>query len=78
MIALTARDTSRSHENAFEFYGGMPEEIVYDKDHLIKVSENAGDFILTGEFQAYKEQRGFRMYLCRKSDPESKGKKKMS
>ena len=70
---FTTRDTIRSHENAFEYYGGMPEEIVYDQDHLITVSENAGDIILTGEFQSYKEQRGFRMYLCRKSDPESKG-----
>ena len=35
---------------------------------LITVSENAGDIILTGEFQSYKEQRGFRMYLCRKSN----------
>ena len=50
----------------------MPEDIVYDQDHLITVSENAEDIILTGEFQSYKEQRGFRMYLCRKSDPESK------
>lgn len=71
---FTTRDTIRCHENAFRYYGGMPEEIVYDQDHLITVSENAGDIILTGEFQAYKEQRGFRMYLCRKSDPESKGK----
>lgn len=71
---FTTRDTIRSHENAFAYYGGMPEEIVYDQDHLITVSENAGDIILTGEFQAYREQRGFRIYLCRKSDPESKGK----
>lgn len=71
---FTTRDTIRCHENAFQYYGGMPEEIVYDQDHLITVSENAGDIILTGEFQAYKEQRGFHMYLCRKSDPESKGK----
>lgn len=71
---FTTRDTIRSHENAFQYYGGMPEEIVYDQDHLITVSENAGDIILTGEFQVYKRQRGFRIYLCRKADPESKGK----
>ena len=51
---FTTRDTIRSHENAFQYFGGMPEEIVYDQDHLITVSENAGDIILTGEFQAYK------------------------
>lgn len=58
----------------FEYYGGMPEEIVYDQDKLITVSENGGDIIYTEEFQAYKQQRGFLVYLCRAADPESKGK----
>lgn len=71
---FTTRDTIRSHESAFHYFGGMPEEIVYDQDHLVTVSENAGDIILTGDFQAYKQERGFRIYLCRKSDPQSKGK----
>lgn len=71
---FTTRDTIRCHEKAFHFFGGMPEEIVYDQDHLITVSENAGDIILTSEFQAYKQDRGFRIYLCRKADPQSKGK----
>ena len=70
---FTTRDTIQCHERAFNYFGGMPEEIVYDQDHLISVSENAGDIILTGEFQTYKQERGFRLYLCRKSDPESKG-----
>lgn len=71
---FTTKDTIRCHENAFAYFGGMPEEMVYDQDHLITVSENAGDIILTGEFQAYKEQRQFRLHLCRKADPQSKGK----
>lgn len=71
---FTTKDTIQCHERAFQYFGGMPEEIVYDQDHLITVSENAGDIILTGEFQAYKQERGFRMYLCRKADPQSKGK----
>lgn len=71
---FTTRDVIRCHENAFHYFGGMPEELVYDQDHLITVSENAGDIILTGDFQAYKHERGFRLYLCRKEDPESKGK----
>ena len=60
---FTTRDTIRCHEKAFQFFGGIPKEIVYDQDHLITVSENAGDIILTGEFQAYKQERGFRIYL---------------
>lgn len=71
---FTTKDTIRCHEKAFQYFGGMPEEIVYDQDHLITVSENAGDIILTGDFQAYKQERGFRIYLCRRADPQSKGK----
>lgn len=71
---FTTNDTIRCHEAAFQYYGGIPEEIVYDQDNLIAVSENAGDLILTAEFQSYVKQRKFRVHLCRKADPESKGK----
>ncbi|RTQ86065.1 IS21 family transposase [Lysinibacillus telephonicus] len=71
---FTTRDTIRCHENAFRYFEGMPEEIVYDQDNLIAVSENAGDLILTKEFQQYVNERKFKIYLCRKADPESKGK----
>lgn len=71
---FTTKDVLRSHENAFEYYGGITEEIVYDQDKLIAVSENGGDVIFTEEFQAYKANRNFRVYLCKKADPESKGK----
>lgn len=67
-------DLVRCHENAFEFYGGMPEEMVYDQDALLAVSENAGDLLFTKEFDNYRKLRKFAIYLCRKSDPESKGK----
>ena len=70
---FTTKDAIRCHENAFRFYGGCTEEIVYDQDHLLTVSENAGDIVLTSEFQAYVNDRKFRVYLCRKADPESKG-----
>jgi transposase len=36
-------DVVHAHEEAFEFYGGLPEEIVYDQDHLLLTSENHGD-----------------------------------
>lgn len=71
---FTTQDAIRCHEHAFRYYDGMPEEIVYDQDNLISVSENAGDLLLTAEFQRYVNQRRFNIYLCRKADPESKGK----
>lgn len=63
-----------AHEKAFEFIKGVPEEIVYDQDRLFIVSENLGDYILTGDFRAYLKQRSFSTWFCRKADPESKGK----
>ena len=70
---FTTKDTIRCHENAFRYFGGRTEELVYDQDNLIAVSENAGDLLLTTEFQAYVKERQFKVYLCRKADPESKG-----
>ena len=71
---FTPRDTIQSHENAFQYFGGRTNELVYDQDTLIAVKENAGDIIYTSKFQAYKNARGFSVYLCRGADPESKGK----
>lgn len=67
-------DIIRIHENAFEYFGGVPEEMVYDQDHLILVSENHGDLIYTHLFSNYLQRRKFRVYMCRKADPESKGR----
>ncbi|GAA0464208.1 DDE-type integrase/transposase/recombinase [Alkalibacillus silvisoli] len=71
---FTTKDVIRAHEHAFEYFGGIPEEMVYDQDALIVVSENGGDIILTEEFQTYYRERKFQLYVCRKADPESKGK----
>lgn len=63
-----------AHEKAFEFFDGIPEEIVYDQDKVFLVSENKGDLILTSVFRQYVQGKGFKLRFCRKSDPESKGK----
>lgn len=67
-------DLIRVQENAFRFFGGMTIEIVYDQDRLLAVSENAGDLIMTEEFTKYQHKQKFKVYLCRQSVPESKGK----
>ena len=59
---------------SFEYFGGIPEELVIDQDRLLVVSENAGDIIYTNDFKYFIEEQGLRMYVCRKNDPESKGK----
>lgn len=67
-------DVIQMHERAFKYFEGMTEEIVYDQDALLAVSENAGDLIMTSAFIKYQQARKFSVYLCRKNDPESKGK----
>ena len=58
----------------FDYFGGRPQELVIDQDRLLVVSENAGDIIYTRDFQYFIQEEDIRMYVCRKCDPESKGK----
>ena len=71
---FTTQQAILSHEAAFSFFGGYPREVVYDQDKLLLKDENLGDLILTREFKAYQKDRGFNLWFCRKSDPQSKGK----
>lgn len=63
-----------AHNKSFEYFGGMPKEIVYDQDRILSVSENNGDIIYTEGFQSYISSMRFKTRLCRAYDPESKGK----
>lgn len=60
--------------DCFNYFGGTPQEIVIDQDKLMVVSENFGDITYTGDFQYFIEELKIRMYVCRKNDPETKGK----
>jgi hypothetical protein len=71
---FTAELAVKSHELAFDYIKGIPDEVVYDQDSVFVVSENSGDLILTDVFRAYTREQSFNLHFCRKSDPESKGK----
>jgi transposase len=73
---FTTKDVISAHRNAFKEFGGVSKEILYDQDRLIVVSENEGDILLTEEFQQFVNEIKFEVKLCRKADPESKGKVK--
>lgn len=60
--------------DCFDFFGGIPQEMVIDQDKLLVVSENSGDIIYTNDFKYFIDELNIRMYVCRKRDPESKGK----
>jgi transposase len=58
----------------FDYFGGIVTEVVIDQDSLLVASENHGDILYTKTFGRYIEEMDFSMYVCRKADPESKGK----
>ncbi|MBA7544002.1 hypothetical protein ES705_36347 [subsurface metagenome] len=71
---FTTALTIEAHEMAFDYFGGIPKEVVYDQDSVLLVSENYGDLLLTELFRSYVSQSDFHTHFCRKSDPQSKGK----
>lgn len=73
-IPFTAATTVYAHHLAFEYFGGMPERIIYDQDTKLIVSENLGDYMLTDEMEAFRKSAGFMPVFCRPADPQSKGK----
>lgn len=60
--------------DCFLFIGGIPEELVIDQDRTMVIKENYGDIIYTEKFKDFINEMNLNMYVCRKSDPETKGK----
>ena len=67
-------DTIQHLLDCFDYIGGIPEELVIDQDKVMVVSENKGDIVYTKDFKYFIEEMGLSMYVCRKADPETKGK----
>lgn len=61
-------------DSCFRHCGGAAHELVFDQDSIVAVSENHGDIIYTYEFEKYRKLHSLNIYLCRKADPETKGK----
>ncbi len=64
----------RLHDAAFRYFGGRPEECVYDQTKLVVLHEQYRELDLNPAFAAYATAAGFRIYACEGYDPESKGK----
>lgn len=71
---FTSETAVQAHEKAFEYFHGVPKEIIYDQDAVFLWDENIGDYIMTRVFDAYVKSRPFKPVFCRPADPESKGK----
>lgn len=60
--------------DAFRYFGGRAKTLVIDQDRLMTVSENGGEIRHTAEFEHFIREQDLRVWLCRKADPQSKGK----
>lgn len=70
----------RMHEAAFEYLGGVPQEILYDNTKTVVVKaltegvDGRGEVKLNPTFQDFARYWGFTPRLCRPYRPQTKGK----
>lgn len=66
----------RCHQNAFRYFGGYPEEILYDnmKQVVIKRLLKQEDSTLNRQFEDFAGFYGFKPVLCRPYRGQTKGK----
>ncbi|MBO6506814.1 MAG: IS21 family transposase [Kordiimonadaceae bacterium] len=62
------------HDEAFRFFGGVPEECVYDQTKLVVIDETFREVELNNRFKQFALHHGFYVHACEGFDPESKGK----
>ncbi len=62
------------HDQAMRYFGGRPEECLYDQTSLVVIREEYRELTLNSRFMQYASAAGFQIRACEGSDPESKGK----
>ena len=62
------------HDEAFRYFGGIPEECVYDQTSLVVIDEQYRELKVNPRFLHYVTAAGYRLHACEGYDPESKGK----
>lgn len=78
-VSLSAEPINTSkfiqmHDEAFRYFGGRPEECVYDQTKLVVIHEQYRELELNQQFHAYATAAKYRIHACEGYDPESKGK----
>jgi len=73
---MTTSTLIRCHINAFRYFGGYPEEILYDnmKQVVVKRLLKQEDSTLNSQFEDFAGFYGFRPILCRPYRGQTKGK----
>jgi len=62
------------HDEAFRYFGGTPEECVYDQTKLVVIKEVFREVTFNERFYQYASRAGIDIRVCEGYDPESKGK----
>lgn len=78
-VALSSRPVNtdsfiRMHDAAFRYFGGVPEECVYDQTRLVVLREQYRELEVNPRFYEFASHAGFQLRVCEGYDPESKGK----
>lgn len=71
---LDTRQFIQLHDEAFRYFGGIPEECVYDQTKLVVLDEQYRELNLNPLFARYATTIGLHIHACEGYDPESKGK----
>jgi hypothetical protein len=71
---LDTRQFIQLHDEAFRYFGGVPEECVYDQTKLVVLDEQYRELNLNPLFARYATTIGLHIHACEGYDPESKGK----
>jgi len=64
----------RMHDEAFRYFGGVPEECVYDQTKLVVIHEEFREVRYNEAFYHYATSARYDLRVCEGYDPESKGK----
>lgn len=67
----------RGLESAFEFFGGVPQELLFDQMRSVVISDERFDgcgLLMNGEFMRFAAHWGFRPRACRPYRARTKGK----
>lgn len=67
-------DFINAHIQAFQYYGAIAREYVYDQTKMVVIKENYREVWLNEQFHRFALQTGFEPRVCEGYDPESKGK----
>lgn len=71
---ITTSKFIQMHDTAFRYFGGCPEECVYDQTKLVVIREEFRELTLNQRFSEYASHARFNIRACEGYDPESKGK----